>query len=392
MPANSKLPILIVGAGPVGLSLAIALLHKGLPVTVIEADAELNTQIRASTFHPPTLELFAQWGVIDPVLAAGHRVSLLQYWERQTRQCIAEFNYRLIAEDTPYPFRLQLPQHELTHLLLPIVQNHPLARVHLGKMVTSFEDNGKQVEVTVKSAKGIEKIVGSYLCGSDGARSVVRTQLGLAFTGMTYEDRFLLVGTDLRFDHIFPNIAPVAYIFDPQEWVILLNLSDWVRVVFRMKPDEDEKTAMQPQQLRARMAGLLPDSGEFPIRTLQLYRVHQRVASTFRVGRVLLAGDAAHLNNPAGGMGMNSGIHDAALLADCLARVWAGESPDLLDEYSHTRRKVALDRVQAHAGETYADLTTTDPAERTRRNHRYATLASDPVLAREYLLKASMLA
>jgi 3-(3-hydroxy-phenyl)propionate hydroxylase len=392
MPSNPKLPILIVGAGPVGLSLAIALLRKGLPVTVIEADAQLNTQIRASTFHPPTLELFAQWGVIDPVLAAGHRVNFLQYWERQTRQCIAEFDYRLIAGDTPYPFRLQLPQHELTQLLLPIVQKHPLAKVQLGKMVTSFEEYGDQVRVFVETVKGQETIVGSYLCACDGSRSVVRTQLGLSFTGMTYEDRFLLIGTDVRFDQIFPNIGPVAYIFDPQEWVILLNLSDLVRVVFRMKPDEDEKIAMQPQQLRARMAGLLPDSGDFPIRTLQLYRVHQRVAETFRVGKVLLAGDAAHLNNPAGGMGMNSGIHDAALLADCLARVWAGESPTVLDEYSQARQKVALDRVQAHAGQTYADLTITDPAERTRRNEHYATLARDPALAREYLLKASMLA
>ena len=100
-------PILIIGAGPVGLSLATALLQRGLSVAVFEADPELNTEIRASTFHPATLEMFAEWGVIDSVLASGHSVDRLQYWERGTRELIAEFDYKLIAGDTPYPFRLQ---------------------------------------------------------------------------------------------------------------------------------------------------------------------------------------------------------------------------------------------------------------------------------------------
>lgn len=384
-------PVLIIGAGPVGLSLALALVRKHIPVRVFEAEAELSDEIRASTLHPPSLEMFAEWGVIDQLLVQGQRVDRLQYWERATRQLVAEFDYRLIAGNTPYPFRLQLPQHLLTRVLKPAIETSGYGRVYMAHRCLEFAEMDGGVMATFETPNGIRQAAGSYLCGADGARSAVRRQLGLRFDGMTYEDRFLLAGASLDLAAYYPGIGPVNYIFDPDEWVIVLRLPDLVRIVFRMRPDEDEDEAMQPEALRSRVHRFLEATPAFEIKTRQLYKVHQRVAETFRLGRALLLGDAAHINNPAGGMGMNSGIHDAHHLAGALARVLSGSPTTLLDDYSRIRRGIAVERVQAFTRRLYTEMTETRSAQQQSRNTILRALAADPVRARAYLLEASMI-
>ncbi len=389
MDKNS--PILIVGAGPVGLSLAVALIQKGIHVRIFEKLPQLSDEIRASTLHPPTLEMLAKWGVIDGVLEHGFIVRQLCYWERATRQKIAQFNYDAIAADTPYPYRLQCPQHILTRVLKPYIEKSPLATIHMGHELLSFEDEGDSVTATVVTEDGEKGYRGRYLVGADGAGSLVRRQLGLNFAGMTYADRFLLIGTDYDFSRMFPGFGPVNYIFDPQEWVIILRLPDLARVVFRLRDDEDEAQAMKMPALQARMWRFIGEQTPFNIVTTQLYRVHRRVAETFRVGNLILAGDAAHINNPAGGMGMNSGIHDANNLADKLARIGKGESEKLLDSYSDERKQAALASVQSYSDKNYKELTATDEAFRKTRDKALRANAADPAKARAYLLAASML-
>ncbi|MCO5183048.1 MAG: FAD-dependent monooxygenase [Anaerolineae bacterium] len=384
-------PILIVGAGPVGLSLATALIRRGLDVIIFEADADLNDEIRASTFHPATLEMFAEWGVIDTVLASGHIVERLQYWERVTKTLLAEFSYSLITADTPFPFRLQCPQHVLTRVLEPVVASAECGTVQMAHRFVSYDDCGDHVVAHFATPEGMRSVAGSYLCGADGAGSTVRKALGLSFDGMTYEDRFLLIGTDIDFTRIFPQAGPVMYIFDPQEWVIILNLPDVVRVVFRLTEEESAEIEMQPAAVRSRLRRLIGDM-PFTIKMTSVYRVHQRVAESFRVGRVMLLGDAAHINNPSGGMGMNSGIHDAYSLAEKLAAVLAGGDDTLLDAYSAERRRVALDLVQAYTDRSYRDLASAETGYRQRRNDTYRQMAADPATARAFLLRASMLA
>ncbi|HNB51558.1 MAG TPA: NAD(P)/FAD-dependent oxidoreductase, partial [Anaerolineales bacterium] len=215
-------PILIAGAGPVGLSLALALARHNLPVEVFEADPELNTEIRASTFHPRTLEMFASWGVINEFLARGHMVNRLQYWERAPRRLIAEFDYALIAEATPYPFRLQCPQHLATRILKPAVEQSAHARVHMGHKLVDFTDHGTHVVACFETPHGLVQREGAYLCGTDGSRSLTRQKLYLGFEGMTYEDRFLLIGTNPGVSPQLPGPTTASYIFDPEEWVIIL--------------------------------------------------------------------------------------------------------------------------------------------------------------------------
>jgi 3-(3-hydroxy-phenyl)propionate hydroxylase len=209
--------------------------------------------------------------------------------------------------------------------------------------------------------------------------------------GKTYEDRFLLVATDLRFDSIFPGMGPVAYIFDPHEWVIVMHLPEVVRVVFRLDPEEDLATALAEQSVRARVERFLGETRPFAIRSVSSYNVHQRVASRFREGRVVLAGDAAHVNNPTGGMGMNSGIHDAHRLAQALvAEVKTGDDRDV-DGYAEERRFIATKRVQADSDRGYGALVIADPEAREARNRELREAAKDPAKAREYLLRSAML-
>jgi len=381
-----SLPILIVGAGPVGLSLARALTLKGVAVQVFEQLPALSSEARASTFHAPTLEMFAEWGIIDEVLAQGHRVNSLEYWERSTRQRIARFDYALIANDTPYPFRLQLPQSQVTRLLLPHIQRSSLGAVHFDHTLTTIRNHPSSISATFETPQGSVSVEGAYLIGADGARSTVRKLLGLSFEGLTYPDRFLLVPCEVDLQRVFPGLGPVNYVFDPEEWIIILHLPDVVRVVFQIRADEEEADVLRPEAVRARLARLVGEAA-FTIKGTSIYSVHQRVAESFRVGRVLLAGDAAHINNPAGGMGMNSGIHDAHMLAGALA----SGSDSALDEYARVRRAWAVEKVQRHTHETYRALVVRDEAERQARNAYFRCLAADPVSARAYLLRASML-
>lgn len=388
---SNQLPILIAGAGPVGLSLALALSRAGIPAEVFEADADLNTQIRASTFHPKTLEMFKEWGVVDEIIQHGYQVNRLQYWERVPRRLIADFDYSCISDDTPYPYRLQCPQHIATRVLKPAVEATSRGRVHMGHKLIDFVDHGTHVTARFETSNGIVERGGSYIVGADGTRSTVRNQLGIGFQGKTYEDRFLLIGSNLNTNDLLPDAAQVCYIFDPQEWVIILNLPEIVRVVFRMSDDENEEIAMKEENLRARITNFFGGVPPYTIKTTQLYRVHQRVADTFRVGRALLVGDSAHNNNPSGGMGMNSGIHDAANLTGKLIRIWGGESDSILDDYSNERRQYAVESVQLYTDQQYNNMVMSAEEGRERRNKSLSDAASDPAMARAYLLRASML-
>jgi 3-(3-hydroxy-phenyl)propionate hydroxylase len=389
---TTPLPILIIGAGPVGLSLALALARQGLPVELFEALPALSPEIRASTFHPPTLEMFAGWGVVDNILAQGQMVDRLLYWERQSRELIAEFHYDHIAADTPFPFRLQCPQAVLTRTLKPLVEALPAAHIHMNHRLVGFQTHSNGVEAELETANGRITVQGAYLCGADGAGSTVRKGLEIGFEGMTYEDRFLLIGTDLDLHPYFPAVGPVNYLYDPDEWVIILHLADVVRVVFRLRPEEVEEEAVAETAVRQRINNFIGQPVDFTIKSSTVYRVHQRVADTFHQGPVLLLGDAAHINNPAGGMGMNSGIHDAYHLAQALTAVYRQGTDDPLHTYNHSRRQTALAGIRAYSDKNYADLSARDEAYRRRRNAQLRAAAADPVQARAYLLRASMMA
>lgn len=388
---ENQAQVIVAGAGPVGLSLALSLAKKGIRVDVYEALDELSDEARASTLHPPTLEMFEEWGVLPEILKRGEVIDRLQYWDRVDRSLVAEFSYDLIAKETRYPFRFQCPQSVVTPVLKTALESYPNARVFMGHAFSSFEADDEGVTVTLSTANGDVVRRADYLCGCDGASSAVRGTLDLPLQGSTYEDRFLLIGTNLDVAKYFPKMGPVSYVFDPEEWVIVMRLPNLVRTVFRLAPGADADAAMEEPAIRERLTKFLGEEANYDILMRSVYRVHRRVADSFRVGRVLLAGDAAHINNPAGGMGMNSGIHDAYHLADALIRVYAGEPESWLDAYSESRRQAAMADVQKTADNTYKRLVTKGDEARAARNKELSDMASDLEKARAFLMTASML-
>jgi 3-(3-hydroxy-phenyl)propionate hydroxylase len=383
--------VLIIGAGPVGLSLAVDLTSRGIPVVVFEQDQQIVKEIRASTFHAATMEKMEEWGVLDAVLARGHRVDHLQFWDRRERKIVGDFDYSAIAADTKFPFRLQCPQHVYAETLLERLQREPLATIHFGHEFLSSREGRSGIEAKFETSRGVRSYSGRLLCGADGANSALRRSLGLSFDGMTYEDRFLLIGTDLDLSRYYPGMASVSYIFDPDEWVITLQLNELLRIVFQVADGQDGEVELSDDNIRRRVWKFIGEEIDFPILHKSIYRVHQRVADTFRVGRCLLLGDAAHINNPASGMGMNSGILDAHCLGEKISEYLTYERDEALDGYSTLRRSYALDKIRGYTRQRYQDLSAADVETRQQRNQQYEAISRDPQRARDFLLRAAML-
>ena len=390
--STQECEVLIAGAGPVGMSLGLALTRSGIETIVLEKLPELSQEARASTIHPPTIEFFDELGIAKEILDNGLQIKNLQFWERESRELVADFSYDLIAADTPFPCRLQCPQSTVTRVILPHIQGSPNGGVLFEHDFTGQNQTDNGVVSTVATPGGDVEIRSKYVVGCDGAFSAVRDSLDLGFDGKTYDDRFLLVSSDIDLSPYFPKMGTVAYIFDPHEWVIVMTLPDAVRIVFRLRPEEESDEVKGEENVRRRIADFVGDDVSYSIKSISTYHVHQRVTETFRVGRVLLAGDAAHVNNPTGGMGMNSGVHDARDLGRALIDILRNVGDDsLLDEYAVRRKKVATDMVQAVTDKNYRDLAQSDEGERSRRNAELRAAAANPAKAREFLLRTAML-
>ncbi|WP_107657009.1 FAD-dependent oxidoreductase [Nocardia suismassiliense] len=369
--------VVVVGAGPVGLTAALTLARRGIAVTVLEQGAELATESRASTFHPPTLEMLRDLGVLDALLHQGIVASTFQYRERGGGE-IATLDLAVLAEDTPFPFRVQCEQSKLTPLLLEALG---AADVRFGYRVDGLLSTADAV--VLRTAKG--PVRANWVIGADGAHSAVRHGLGVEFGGSTYPERFLVASVEEDLADVLPGVAPINYVFDPDEWLVLLRTPEHWRVLLPTPADSDD--ANELRRLPDRLAAVADLGRPWRIAHATLYRVHQRVADRFRHGRVLLIGDAAHVNNPLGGLGMNSGIHDAVQLASALADVIEGGPEARLDEVAAHRHRVAVDHVQRTSHDNWNRLRGDDASHREQLRE----LAADPVAARTYLRRACLL-
>ena len=390
--------VVVVGLGPVGATAALALALDGLRVTVFEAglagDGVLG-ESRASTFHPPTLEILDGLDVSAPLHEVGLVSDTYQYRDR-TEGLVAHFDLAEIAGDTPFPYRLQSEQQNLVRIIRDRLAELPNVRLFENAHVRSAATDGEEAVVRVAGSADPEAPEAEYRArwaiAADGAHSPIRHALGIGFPGITYPEQFLVVSTSADFAELIPGIASVNYISDPREWLVLLRTPLHWRALFPIPPGEqDAADALDPAAIQRRLQEIAPRAEGYDIVHSRIYRVHQRVAERFRDGRVLLAGDAAHLNNPLGGMGMNSGIHDAAMAAEAILAAEAGDTA-LLDAYEETRRSVAHDYVRVVTHENRDMLREEDPAERRRRNDHLRRVSADPRLAREHLLRSSMLA
>jgi 3-(3-hydroxy-phenyl)propionate hydroxylase len=385
-------PILVVGAGPVGLCLALALARHGIPVEIFEAAPTLQSDLRGGAYHPPTLELFEVWGLLTELRRQGLEVRQLRYWERATAECVASFDYALIERDVRFPFRLHCAQHILCQIACAALRREPTARLHLSHRLVEMTETGDRVRARFACPGGPREVDGAWLCGTDGAHSTVRKQIGVAFAGLSYVDRFLVLNGDIGLDGLLPGLAPVNYFFDPEEWVIVLRFPGFTRVVFRIAEGQDEDAVVGDEAVRERLERFVGRRLRYRLHSRTVYRVHERLADTFRVGRVALAGDAAHINNPVGGMGLNSGLGDAYALAEALTAIHARGDASLLDSYTARRRAGVAVELAQRAGQNYREMSARLQATRSVRDRAIRAAAQDPALARAHLLQFSMVA
>jgi 3-(3-hydroxy-phenyl)propionate hydroxylase len=383
--------VLIAGAGPVGLVLANRLADAGIQVTVFEAETTLPRNLRASTFQPPTLDMLSTLGVSRRLIEMGLVAQRMQYRDRNG--WVADFDFGVLANDTRYPYRLQCEQFKLNEVLAERLEQSSNGRIEFGSLVSGVEQDHRGVTITVDSIGARKKLRGAWLVGADGGRSRVREAIGAGLEGYTWPDRFLVASTAFEFSDVIPDLADVSYVADPDRWYFLLRVPGVWRVMFPTRSDERDEDLLQDEYIERQLQRIHPKRGRYEVAHRTLYSVHQRVASTYRVGHVFLAGDAAHLNNPLGGMGMNGGIHDAFNLAWRLIQVISANADAAsLDQYESERRPIAIEYVDKISAANKRNLEQRNPEEQRRWRNEMTSAASDPKRAREYLLKVSMIA
>jgi 2-polyprenyl-6-methoxyphenol hydroxylase-like FAD-dependent oxidoreductase len=326
--------VLIVGAGPTGLVMALWLHRQGIPFRLIDRNSGPGTASRAMIVHARTLEFYRQLGIAEEVVASGVRVERLRLREHGDE--IATFPVGDIGSGlSPYPFILTLPQDDHERLLTRHLEAEGV-RVEWNTELIAFSDNGEKVAATLKTAEGSQECVVDYLCGCDGASSTVRRSLQLNFPGGTYDQRFFVadvVASGTSTDNSLEMCLGAASF-----GVTFPVRSTGMHRIIGIVPDEArDKEAPTFEDVRP-VAEDLIGIKVLNVNWFSTYHVHHRVASHFQVGRVFIGGDAGHIHSPAGGQGMNTGIGDGVNLAWKLAQVLKGQaSPRILETYEEER-------------------------------------------------------
>jgi 3-(3-hydroxy-phenyl)propionate hydroxylase len=386
-------PVIIVGAGPAGLSLATSLLLRGVAVTVLESEPKLPLDLRAGTFHPPTMQMLEELGIVSQFLAIGIRVPRWQIRGRR-EGVIVEWDLSLIADETSYPFRFHCEQFRLTPLLLRRFEELG-GEVRFSHTFLDAVQDADGVTARVETSGCVESLRGSWLVGCDGARSAVRQTMDVAFEGFTWPERFLVAG--IEYDLEPHGYTYNAYIADPVDWGALFKMPGdtpqglW-RILFPVDADAAEEDLLAPAFVERLLQNFLAKPEPYEVVAKSTYRVHQRVAADFRKGRLLLVGDAAHINNPLGAFGLNGALHGAFNLAPKLAAVWRGEAEDkLLGLYVRQRRDANVEFVQAQSIHNKHLLEERDPAVRQRHFDELRRIAADRASHKDYLMRSSMI-
>ena len=383
--------VVVAGAGPVGSVAAYLLSQQGIDVMLAEAQGDCALDLRASTFHPPTLEMLDTIGITDELIDMGLKAPVYHFRERQTGEVI-DFDFTEISDKTRFPFRVQCEQYHLSNMLSQKVRDASGAGVLFNHQVVGFEQDAEGVDVYVETATEIVKIRADFLIGADGSNSMVRKWLGTGFDGFTYPERFLCYTSKVPLEDHLENLSLVNYVSDPQEWMVLLRVPSLWRILVPAKEDATDAELLADQKKVEVFDRLLGKGEATETVHRTIYRVHQRVAKSFIHNRVSIIGDAAHVNKPIGGFGMNSGIHDAFNLCEKLDLIFnrGGDADSLLTRFDNQRRTTTHDFIQAQTIKNMEFLSDGQGKLHEKRKSELLSIQADDVRRREFLLRQSM--
>ena len=377
--------VVIVGAGPVGLTTALALSRAGISVRIVDADETIDRRMRASMVHPPTLDMLDDLGVAAALVQMGRKVQRWQIRQHESNKHVT-FDLAAIADSTQHPYRLQVEQRHLGSLLIDALAEFGVHIEFRTRIEGLVQDSDL---VTLRTSDGYP-IEAQWVIGADGTDSAVREAAQIGFDSDTNEHGTILVATEFPFHEHMPELTDVAYCWSMRGPFTLLRLKNYWRVSLHADVDKLDSAA-EEENIRGWLGFIHDDARNAKITGIAPYVVRERCVRRFRAGRVLLAGNAAHVNPPSGGMGMNAGIHDAVNLASKLADVMKGEDNDLLYRYDRQRRHAIANRVLPQAVANRARMAEQVMSTHARRLSRYQAIAADPEMSRQFLLASSMI-
>ena len=383
--------VVIVGGGPVGLCLAMLLGQRNVRVCVIETETAIDQDLRASTFHPPTLEMLEPFGITQTLINDG---LICPHWQIRLHPSgqRAVFDLSVLAGDTRHPYRLQCEQWKLSRALRDKVLSEPSVEIRNGQSVTNVVSDANGVTIEIDVAGTPERIRALYAVGCDGARSVLRKSAGIEFEGKTYPETTLLVTTTFPFEDHLEGLSNVSYCWKDDGNFSLLKVPGRWRVSIYPEDHLTIEEQMEPDALERSLQDIVKRDERYDIREARPYRVHMRIASSYQAGRVFVAGDAAHLNSPAGGMGLNGGLHDAFELASVLGDVLKNDAPvSRLGLYERRRRPIAQDEILAQADRNRNRMRERSHEKRLETLAELQAMTQDRAQLRAYLLRSSMI-
>ena len=356
----------IVGAGPVGLLTALGLARHGVEVTVLDSEPAVVRSPRAAVYFHTTISILRKLGLSDEAHAIGlSSTEFMMHW-LETGERVSSDMRDALEPGQEFDHNLHFGQHILAELVMRHLAQLPNTEVRWNHTVKALAQTDGGARLVVDTDHGEVIFEADWVIGTDGARSTVRKLVGLPFEGMTWPDRF--VATNIEYPFRDFGYANANMVVDPVNWCVIgrLGRDDLWRLTYGEDAELDEASILE--RLPERFAAILPDpSVPYRIDNFSPYRVHQRCAPSFRVGRVLLAGDAAHACNPCGGLGLTGGVIDADTLSDTLGAVIRGRAdPSVLDFYAQERRRVFVEVTSPMSANFKRLLSEADPERRAQ--------------------------
>ncbi len=399
----SEPQVIIAGAGPVGLVTALGLAQRGIRVLVLEKNSiEVPPQWRGSTIHPPTLAIFDELGLADEIIVGAIKVEVLQYRDLEIQQ-VVNFDYDCLDGLVKFPFRLQYEQYKVLKLLRTAASNNSKIEIQYDSLIESVNQDSNGVSVQV-SKNGVTKSVrADWLVGADGSHSAVRKALGIELDGFTYPYPTTVVATPFKFEDHFPGLAPVTYWSGPTGRLSMIRTPDIWRIAMTTPLEgvdissDDRGSISEPTQdfivaidlLLSRIPGV--SLADLELKQYEVYRSHQRIAREFSVDRVALAGDAAHLTTTNGGMGLNSGVQDAAALVKALEAAIALNDSGPISQYAKERKEFCANFLQPTTTTNHKTVDNPDYEARKSRLNELSADTNNPEIVKQTIARASMI-